>query len=82
LPNEKRFVAAGRCGRGCQCDIDWGVKPLYSDPPTARLRYSQALAAFANNPKTKLSKADRAELRRLATVWASTVSPESEPRAK
>jgi hypothetical protein len=51
------------------------VKPLYSDPPAARLRYCQALAASAKNPKSKLSKADRAELRRLAAMWAATATP-------
>ncbi|MGD0767483.1 MAG: hypothetical protein ABSB42_04585 [Tepidisphaeraceae bacterium] len=58
------------------------MKPLYRDPPAARLRYSQALAASANNPKCKLSKAERAELRRLAAMWAATVKPASNPKAK
>jgi hypothetical protein len=57
------------------------VKPPYSDSPAARLRYSQALAASANNSKRKLSKADRAELRRLAAMWAATAVPGTNPTA-
>ncbi|MGD0768670.1 MAG: hypothetical protein ABSB42_10820 [Tepidisphaeraceae bacterium] len=55
---------------------------IYCDPPAARLRYSEALAASANNPKSKLSKADRAELRRLAALWAATVKRAGNPTAK
>jgi len=75
-------IATARCGRGFRCDINSVVKPLYRDSPAARLRYSQTLAASANNPKSKLSKADREELRRLAAMWAATVKPARNPKAK
>ena len=62
--------------------INGVVKPLYCDSPAARRRYGQALSASVNNPKSKLSKADRAELRRLAALWAATVKRAGNPTAK
>jgi len=57
-------------------------KAIYTDSESARLRFSQSLAASADDPKRKLSKADREELRRLAALWAATVKPARDPKAK
>jgi len=45
----------------------------YTDPPEIRRRFAEALADSADNERPRLSKRDRAELRRIAGLWFATL---------
>jgi hypothetical protein len=45
----------------------------YTDPPEIRRRFAEALADSADSKRPRLSRRDRAELRRIAGLWLATL---------